>query len=105
MRIEQLTFTRFIAAISIVIFHFGDGCYLFNNEYVSFLFTQANMGVSYFFILSGFVMTIAYSHKENFQLKEYLVNRIGRIYPLYFFSIVLVLLSIPLINVDKYALL
>ena len=44
MRIEQLTFTRFVAAISIVIFHYGKDVPPFN--YLSFLFQQANIGVS-----------------------------------------------------------
>lgn len=91
MRIEQLTFTRFIAAIFIVIFHYGQGCFLFNNEYTSFIFKQANIGVSYFFILSGFVMIIAYNNKENIFFFEYVKNRLARIYPVFLVAIFLVL--------------
>lgn len=87
MRIEQLTFTRFIAAISIVIFHYGKGSYLFNNKYIAFIFQQANVGVSYFFILSGFVMIIAYGNRENIDFIEYIKNRLLRIYPLYLLAI------------------
>lgn len=92
MRIEQLTFTRFIAAISIVIFHYGKGSYLFNNEYISFIFQQANIGVSYFFILSGFVMIIAYGNRENVNFLEYIKNRLARIYPVYLLAIFLVII-------------
>lgn len=91
MRIEQLTFTRFIAAIAIVIFHFGKGSFLFNNEYISFIFKQANVGVSYFFILSGFVMIIAYGNRENISFFEYIKNRLARIYPVYLLAIFLLL--------------
>lgn len=91
MRIEQLTFTRFIAAISIVIFHYGQNSFLFNNQYLSFIFKQANIGVSYFFILSGFVMTIVYYPKKELSIKQFLVNRVARIYPLYIFAIILIL--------------
>lgn len=91
MRIEQLTFTRFIAAIFIVIFHFGKGCYLFNNEYISFVFKQANIGVSYFFILSGFVMIIAYNNNNKIFFFEYVKNRLARIYPVYLLAIFLIL--------------
>ena len=91
MRIEQLTFTRFIAAISIVIFHFGRNSFLFNNEYVSFIFRQANVGVSYFFVLSGFVLTIVYSQRKEFNAKQYFINRLARVYPLYIFAIFLIL--------------
>ena len=59
MRIEQLTFTRFLAATSIVIFHYGVKCYPFNNNEIAFIFKSADVGVSYFFILSGFVMLLA----------------------------------------------
>jgi len=91
LRIEQLTFTRFIAAISIVVFHFGKYSYLFNNEYTSFIFRQANLGVSYFFILSGFVMIVAYGNRENVNFIEYIKNRLARIYPVYFLAIFLML--------------
>lgn len=92
MRIEQLTFTRFIAAIAIVIFHYGDGSFLFNNSYVSFIFKQANIGVSYFFLLSGFVMIIAYNNNKKINFITYLKNRFARVYPVYFLAIVVTLL-------------
>ena len=91
MRIEQLTFTRFIAALLIVIFHYGRDCFLFNNDYVSFIFTQANIGVSYFFILSGFVMIIAYYNNTKIIFLKYMKNRLARIYPVYLLAIFLVL--------------
>lgn len=91
MRIEQLTFTRFIAAISIVIFHYGNSSYLFNNEYISFIFKQANVGVSYFFVLSGFVMIIAYGNRKKIKFIEYIKNRLARIYPVYLLAILLIL--------------
>lgn len=91
MRIEQLTFTRFLAALSIVIFHYGKGSFLFNNQYISFIFQQANVGVSYFFILSGFVMIIAYGSRDNINFMEYIKNRLARIYPVYLLAIFLIL--------------
>jgi peptidoglycan/LPS O-acetylase OafA/YrhL len=91
LRIEQLTFTRFIAAIAIVIFHYGNGSFLFNNTLVSFIFKQANIGVSYFFILSGFVMIIAYHNNKTINFWTYLKNRFARVYPVYFLAILLTL--------------
>lgn len=92
MRIEQITFTRFIAALLIVIFHCGRGLYPFNNKYISFIFQQANLGVSYFFILSGFVMVIAYNNQKNIDFINYLKNRFARIYPIYLLSILLLII-------------
>ncbi len=89
MRIDQITFTRFIAAVSIVVFHFGKNIFPFNLPSLSFLFEQANVGVSYFFLLSGFVMIIAYGNQEKVSPMKYYQNRFGRIYPIYFLAIVL----------------
>lgn len=90
MKVEQLTFTRFLAAISIVVFHYGGKSFVFNNEYVDFLFKQADIGVSYFFILSGFVMILAYGDKPIINTLNYFKNRFARIYPVYFLGILLV---------------
>lgn len=89
MRIDQLTFTRFIAAVLIVIFHFGESLFLFTNDCTSFFFKHAYIGVSYFFVLSGFVMIIAYHKKDRIPFFEFLKNRLARIYPIYFLAIFL----------------
>lgn len=91
MRIEQLTFTRFVAAVLIVVFHFGSGPMHFANTYIQFLFKQANVGVSYFFMLSGFVMIIAYHKKTKVNFINYMHNRFARIYPVYFLALLLLL--------------
>tara|TARA_B100001057_G_C22780886_1_gene923592 strand:+ start:77 stop:1147 length:1071 start_codon:yes stop_codon:yes gene_type:complete len=91
MRIEQLTFTRFIAGISIVIFHYAKEIPPFNFDMTSFFFKQANLGVSYFFILSGFVMVIAYYHKDKVSFLSYMQKRFARIYPVTFLAAFLLL--------------
>lgn len=91
MRIEQLTFTRFIAALLIIVFHFGIGKSQFSNEYTQFLFKQANVGVSYFFMLSGFVMIIAYHKKLKVNFIDFMRNRLARIYPIYLLALLLFL--------------
>jgi hypothetical protein len=72
MRIEQLTFTRFIAAVAVVIFHFGREVFPFQHPILQPLVLSANIGVSYFFILSGFVMIIAYNKQPNIDLQTIL---------------------------------
>lgn len=101
MRIEQLNFTRFIAAISIVIYHYGKEVSIFYNDYTSFIFRQANVGVSYFFILSGFIMIIAYGTREKINFLKYLNNRFARIYPVYLLAILLILGIKLFKNIDK----
>lgn len=107
MRIEQLTFTRFLAALLIVVFHFGSGATHFTNPYTQFIFKQANVGVSYFFMLSGFVMIIAYHNKVKVGFVNYISNRFARIYPVYllatFFLFILSVVSKNL-NISNFFL-
>lgn len=42
------------------------------------------VGVSLFFVLSGFLIAYRYYDKSNFKYKDYLFNRFVRIYPLFF---------------------
>lgn len=88
MKVDQLTFTRFIAAIAIVIYHFGRYVAPFNLPFLHEVFLNANLGVCYFFILSGFVMVIAYGKKEGkIDVPGYYLKRFARIYPVYFFAL------------------
>lgn len=83
MKIEQITFTRFIAALSIVVFHYGQNIFPFNLSFIQFFFEHANVGVSYFFLLSGFVLIIANREKQKVAPMEFYLNRFARIYPVY----------------------
>jgi peptidoglycan/LPS O-acetylase OafA/YrhL len=83
MRVDQLTFTRFLAALPIIIFHFGHETCLFTNETIAFLSQNGYIGVSYFFVLSGFVMMLAYGDKVEVKTSEYWIKRFARIYPAY----------------------
>jgi peptidoglycan/LPS O-acetylase OafA/YrhL len=99
MRLEQITFTRFIAAIAIVFYHFGREIYPFNIDEVREVLLQANIGVSYFFILSGFIMIISYGGKQPINWLDYIKNRIARVYPLYLLGI-LAMIIVPLLALD-----
>ena len=98
MNTEQLTFTRFIAAVSIVLFHYGQDFYPFNEEGFQFIIGQANTGVSYFFILSGFVMLIANQNQTQLDYKQYYLSRFARIYPVYLMGLLLVWPTAHLLN-------
>jgi peptidoglycan/LPS O-acetylase OafA/YrhL len=102
MRIEQLTFTRFIAAFLIVIFHYGKKSPLFDNDYLGFIINQSNLGVSYFFVLSGFVMVIAYYNRKDINFLLYIKNRLARIYPVYFLAICIAFLGFYLTSNIKW---
>lgn len=91
MRIESLTFFRFIAAFIVVIFHFGSGTW-FTSFFGRFVMAGPEM-VSFFFVLSGFVMIISQFRKENFLASKYYYARFARIFPVYLLAL---LIFIPL---------
>ncbi len=67
--------------------------FLYKIDYISNIFLKANVGVSYFFILSGFIMIIAYHKKEKIEYIDYYKNRFARIYPLYVLGLLLYLVT------------
>ncbi|WP_160137058.1 acyltransferase family protein [Chryseobacterium sp. c4a] len=93
MKISQITFTRFLAAMAIVVSHFNKDLFLYKIDYISNIFLKANVGVSYFFILSGFIMIVAYHKKDKIEYFDYYRNRFARIYPLYVLGLLLYLVT------------
>lgn len=73
-QLAALTSLRFFAALSIAIFHLqGIG---FGRAY-----EPLALGVSFFFVLSGFVLTYAYGGRGDVKLRTFFVNRLARIWP------------------------
>ena len=92
-RIDQLTFTRFIAIIAVLFFHGSGGVYL--RALAAYLphalLVSATTSVTYLYVLSGFVMSLVYYRpQERFSIGQYWVSRILRLYPLYIISFLLV---------------
>ena len=100
MNTSQLTFTRFIAALAIVFFHHHHGIFSTNINLIEVLKEKFNLGVSYFFVLSGFVMMLAYGNKPVINAKQYYINRFARIYPLHIFSSILFIVVSVLISLN-----
>ncbi|SFA88597.1 Peptidoglycan/LPS O-acetylase OafA/YrhL, contains acyltransferase and SGNH-hydrolase domains [Flavobacterium swingsii] len=81
---SALTGVRAIAAFMVYFHHFnpinknifGQGVYDF--------FSELHIGVTLFFVLSGFLIAYRYYNLENINFKEYMINRFARIYPMYF---------------------
>ncbi|PTQ92884.1 peptidoglycan/LPS O-acetylase OafA/YrhL [Mucilaginibacter yixingensis] len=82
-----LTGVRALAAYLVFISHYD---YVFDEGFPQWLrrfFHEFHIGVTVFFVLSGFLITYRYYH--NFQLsgkwfRQYVKNRVARIYPMYF---------------------
>lgn len=85
-KLNQLTFTRFLAALAVVFFHSGGDFGFFK---IPAIFTAGLAAVSYFYVLSGFVMAYAYYRPERkLNLLNYGLARFARIYPIYIFAFI-----------------
>ncbi len=86
MRIEALTFFRFMAALTVVFFHFGQALKI--PHFMAPFLTLGPEMVTFFFALSGFVMMIASSKKGQLSTKDYYIARIARIFPVYLVALI-----------------
>ena len=88
-RVEALTFFRFVAAMIVVIFHFGKKATGFGG-----ILTAGSQMVTFFFVLSGFVMVLPYYSKNNISVTSYWWARLSRIMPMYLLSLALMVMYI-----------
>ena len=78
-RLDRLTSLRFFAALLVVGNHSTRE--LAQVPGVSQLLTMGTSGVTFFFALSGFVLT--WSHRENDSARSFYRRRFARIYPMH----------------------
>jgi peptidoglycan/LPS O-acetylase OafA/YrhL len=79
-----LTGIRAISAYMVFLYHlisFRDN--IFPPQIFDIL-NEFHVGVTMFFVLSGFLITHRYYETINFDFKQYIRNRFARIYPMYF---------------------
>jgi peptidoglycan/LPS O-acetylase OafA/YrhL len=89
MILYPLTSLRFFAALMIVIHH-CDG--LFGIKQKSFLWGQ---GVSFFFVLSGFILTYVYLPQREFNVIQFWKARVARILPAHIACLALGYILVP----------
>ncbi len=92
MQINQITFTRFIAALTVVFFHYGSHTLPDSLPWLKESITAGPIAVNYFYVLSGFIMAIAYyqiTPKAPLNKKRYWIARFARIYPVYLVALLL----------------
>ena len=87
MQLQQITFTRFLAAISIVFLHFGLFTWPMNSALLAPFGGDLIAAMSYFFILSGFVLVISVAKEgqlpDEIQSMKFWKRRAARIVPMY----------------------
>lgn len=76
-RLDSLTSLRFIAAMLIVIHHAG--AYFGLSKFTTMF--ALPQGVSFFFILSGFILSYNYSEAHGSDWKSFYLNRFARLWP------------------------
>jgi peptidoglycan/LPS O-acetylase OafA/YrhL len=80
-KLDQLTALRFFAALMIVIHH-CDGFFGIKHSHIKW-----EQGVSFFFVLSGFILAYVYPNLETWpDVKKFWTARIARIWPAYLAS-------------------
>ncbi|MEX1001743.1 MAG: acyltransferase [Crocinitomicaceae bacterium] len=111
---ENLDALRFIAAFSVFIFHFFadiKGLYPQLRDQPFFdklqIFAdKGSLGVNFFFVLSGFLITYLILHEKKytrrFNLGKFLIRRTLRIWPLYFLVILIGFVLFPLLFSDYH---
>lgn len=97
--LPSLTALRGIAALLVAVFHFEMAVARFVPAAQSMFFEKCYLMVDLFFIMSGFIMMHVYSNqfKNKIQpetLKNFLVARFARVYPLHLFSLLLLVVVV-----------
>lgn len=113
---QNLDAARFIAAFAVFLLHFSNEIRgIFPGINASFLFKaiylftgKGGLGVDFFFVLSGFLITFLifqeYKTVGKFHLGYFLIRRTLRIWPLYFSIGLIGFVLFPLLVEDYYTL-
>lgn len=105
---KNLDSLRFICFLVVFLFHsfHTENKFILSNPFYSFvkrdLFGNGNLGVNFFFVLSGFLITyllIIEKQKNNkIRLLNFWMRRILRIWPLFFFCVFFGFIIFPLLK-------
>lgn len=105
-RIYQIDLFRFLAALSVVLYHYlfrgysADNMSDLNFAEIGDYFKYGYLGVEMFFIISGFVITLSIKRKS---LIHFFISRVSRLYPIYWISVLFTFIVIILFGAPRYS--
>ncbi len=76
-----LTGIRIIAAYMVFIHHYN---FFTKGSFAWAFVNELHIGLPIFFVLSGFLIAYRYYSNGTIHVKNYIVNRVARVYPMYF---------------------
>ena len=97
--VRSLTAFRFLAAFYVFLFHIDIRAPLFGLGMLGDFVADGAVGMTMFFMLSGFILSHAYDGIK-IDLRAYFWNRVARIYPIYALA---ALLALPWLSQDIFA--
>jgi peptidoglycan/LPS O-acetylase OafA/YrhL len=90
-----LHFIRFLLALGVLLFHYGTSYYPFSSGVLKTLIDHSAFRVSFFFFISGFILTLVYQQKEDTRSPLFFYKkRLTRILPVYWLAFVVTLLLV-----------
>lgn len=98
--INTLTSLRLFFALMV----FGAHCYVVDSTFSTHFYKEGFVGVSFFFILSGFIIAYNYQQKlveRKVSKRQFWVARIARIYPLHIATLLGVAVIITFNSIDS----
>lgn len=97
LEIRALTGLRFLIAFWVFVFHIHIRWPIFDNFILASIANQGAIGRTFFFILSGFILSYTYNTELN--LTNYFRSRVARIYPIYIF---VALITLPWLMLQSF---
>lgn len=104
-RYYDIDLLRFLAALSVVLFHYtfrgysADSLSNINYFEISFITKYGYLGVELFFIISGFVILMT---AQSGSVKKFLISRFTRLYPTFWVGVIFSAFFIYLFNSKEF---
>lgn len=90
-KVNSLTSLRFFAALAVFMHHVSTISFFSMGklDYLGHFFYEGNTGVTFFYVLSGFIISFSYREKMISGASKawgFILNRLARIYPVHFIT-------------------